>query len=208
MGHLLHQVLKHVLLKRVPYVRNGCIHPKWETEVFWNLLAYVGAFRAGPVLCFYFKSIWNTPKYAQRGEWGPFGESVKNLNVMKNWISSFWSLEVHALCIKLYLFKLDLMWFTVQWPNRLLISSIELSHGVIFPLDWTFKDFIIYSPSCCPACKKEATILIYKNICFYYSSVCIKSIFWVWSKNSFKSSFHFIKASFIYIKSDCWGRHW
>ncbi len=153
-------------------------------------------------------SLMYTPKYAQRGEWGPFGESVKNLNVMKNWISSFWSIEVHALCIKLYLFKLDLMWFTVQWPNRLLISSIELSHGVIFPLDWTFKDFIIYSPPCCPACKKEATILIYKNIYFYYSSVCIKSIFWVWSKNSFTSSFHFSKASFIYVKSDCWGRHW
>lgn len=27
-GHFLHQVLKHVLLKREPYVRNGCIYPK------------------------------------------------------------------------------------------------------------------------------------------------------------------------------------
>ncbi len=70
--------------------KQGCLGTYW----------HVGAFRAGPVLCFYFKSIWNTPKYAQRGEWGLFWESVKNLNVLKNWISSFWSLEVHAFCIK------------------------------------------------------------------------------------------------------------
>lgn len=40
-GYLLQQVLKHVLLKREPYVgvQNGGIYLKWETGVPWNLLA-------------------------------------------------------------------------------------------------------------------------------------------------------------------------
>lgn len=35
------------------------------------------------------------------------------------------------------------MWFTVQWPKRLLISTIEMSHGVIFNLFWRIP--LLYS---------------------------------------------------------------
>lgn len=70
--HLLQQVLKHVLLKREPYVgvQNGCIYPKWETGVSWNLLA-CWCLRGRSILMFFILKASEIPsKYAQRGERG------------------------------------------------------------------------------------------------------------------------------------------